>query len=116
MNKSFNPADIGKSKPPSKWKLQQEGWAVYDEDGKDTSHPAYGKPGYWAGKTGPWAGKKRPDFAKKMTGRSRPDFAEKMTGRAPGNWKGGISLDKKAYDAKRWAEGKTSTQRKQNEK
>ena len=96
MNDDFNPADIGKSRAPSVWKLNQETNGIYDEFGKDTSHPGYGKPG-------PWAGKKRPDYSKTMSGRRGQ------------NWKGGISLDKKAYDAKRWAEGKTSTQRKQND-
>ena len=42
MYDTFNPKDIGKIKRPSKWKLEQEGWGVYDENGKDMSHWCYG--------------------------------------------------------------------------
>jgi hypothetical protein len=86
--------DTSKYPLPSKEQLVREGMTL-DENGKDMSHPGYGKPG-------PFAGQKRPDYSKTMTGRRGQ------------NWKGGISLDKKAYDAKRWAEGNTSYQRKQN--
>ena len=51
MYDDFNPKDIGKIGRPSKWKLQQEGWGIYDEDGKDTS--AY------------WYGKKRPELVER---------------------------------------------------
>ena len=43
----FNPKDIGKIGRPSDWKLEQEGWAVYDEKGKDMTHPQYGKKAPW---------------------------------------------------------------------
>lgn len=65
----FDPKEIGKSKRPSKWKLQQEGWAIYDDSGKDTTQHMYG--GY-----PPYEGEGNP------------------------NWKGGITSDLKAYNAK----------------
>ena len=34
--------EIGKTKRPSQWKLEQEGWAIYDEQGRDTGHWCYG--------------------------------------------------------------------------
>ena len=40
----FDPKEIGKIGRPSDWKLEQEGWAVYDKDGKDMSSPRYGIP------------------------------------------------------------------------
>jgi len=46
MYGDFNPKDIGKIGRPYAWKLQQEGWGVYDKDGKDTS-------AYWYGKKNP---------------------------------------------------------------
>lgn len=43
----FDPKDIGKIGRPSDWKLEQEGWAKYDEKGKDMTHPMYGKKAPW---------------------------------------------------------------------
>ena len=90
----LDPTQVGDIERPTKQQLASEGWTVYDDDGKDMTHWSYGK--------------KRPDTSemnKQRRGipqghnlkKGRPQKGELNT-----NWKGGISLDKKEYDRRRY--------------
>jgi|TARA_Y100000034_G_scaffold112618_1_gene146776 hypothetical protein len=75
----FDPKEIGKIGRPSKWKLQQEGWAVYDEDGKDTSNYFYGLTGPkhpMYGRSNPKAGAAATRTNKKRVGSNNPMYTD----------------------------------------
>jgi hypothetical protein len=71
--------------------LKEQGQKNLDENGKDTNHWAYGHS---------W---KDPDQSERN---------RKAVGEKGWNWKGGISSNKKEYDAMRWRQGVTTRQRK----